>query len=87
MFDYKGAVNSAKYYGRLKGFMPTDPNYKEICEWVKTLPEEYRIRMSTYTVVKKVLPDDPIYDAIIEFHHKTKLVTVGFCHKRQSNNQ
>ena len=81
MFDYKAIVNNAKTYGRCPGFMPNDPNYKAVCDWIRTLPEEYRMKMHSFTVVKKHLPDDPKYDVIIEFHHKSKLVTVGFTHK------
>ena len=84
MFDYKEAVNNAMKYGHAKGFMPNDPNYNEICEWVKTLPERYRVRLHTKTVVAKVLEDDAKFDALIEFHHKSKLVTVEFCHKATS---
>lgn len=83
MFDYKSIIESANFYGRSKGFLPFEPRYKEICEWIKTLPEEYRLRMNSYTVVKKVLPDSPSHDLIIEYHHETGLVALGFCHKLQ----
>lgn len=83
MFDYKEAIKPAKFYGRSKGFLPFEPGYKDICEWIKTLPEDYRLRMHSYTVVKKILPDSPTHDLIIQYYHETGLVTLGFCHKSQ----
>lgn len=81
MLNYKEVVKTAKKYGSAKGFMPEDLNYNAICEWVKTLPEKYRVRLYSKTVVAKVLEDDTEFDVLIEFHHKSKLVTVEFCHK------
>lgn len=81
MFNYREAVNQAKKYGPFKGFMPADAGYREICEWIKTLPEKYRVKLYSKTVIAKVLEDDKEFDALIEFHHKSKLVTVEFCHK------
>ena len=69
-----------------RGFMPEDKGYKEICNWIKTLPEKYRLKLASKTVIAKVLEDDKEFDALIEFHHKSKLVTVCFPHKQHCDN-
>lgn len=79
--SYQEVVDSATKYGRVSGFSKNHPMYSSVVEWLKTLKDAYRVKLVTYTVVKKILEDSSEYDLIVEFYHKTKFIAVGLCHK------
>ena len=79
--SYNEVVSSAIRYCGHTGFAPDHPMYPEVVEWLKTLKDAFRVKLNTYTAVKKVLEDSSKYDLIVEFYHETKFISIGLCHK------
>lgn len=67
----------APQHGDKNGYLPTDKYYQEICEWLKTGSEKYKIKQNGEIIVRKSFENSQ-YDVIVTFVVETKMINWVF---------
>lgn len=79
--NFNSLAWNAPKHGEEYGYLPTDKYYNEIVEWLKTGTKKYVTKGKEKTSSRVTFPNSQ-YDAIVEFTHKTKMLSWTF---RKSN--